>query len=99
MMPGDDPIAIPQGAESPVRHAEAGPFAYRYAYYRSTETRAAGDPGQDYLTFLQTGQSFVFALCDGVSQSFFGELAARALGNSLVQWLRNPLPDTLERSS
>ena len=28
-----------------------------------------------------------FALCDGVSQSFFGNLAAQQLGDALIGWL------------
>jgi hypothetical protein len=54
---------------------------------RSADTRAAGDSGQDYLTFSQDEQSFVFALCDWVSQSFYGDIAARLLGDGLLAWL------------
>ncbi len=68
------------------------PFPHRYCYARSADTRAANDAGQDYLTFRYDECAFVFALCDGVSQSFYGDLAARLLGDALVDWLWNTLP-------
>jgi len=62
-------------------------MSYRYAYARSRDSRSANEPGQDYLTFQESKTSFSFALCDGVSQSFFGELAAQFAGNVLLSWL------------
>jgi hypothetical protein len=61
--------------------------SYRYAYARSADSRAADETGQDYLTFSESGTWFAFALCDGVSQSFFGDIAARVLGDGLLKWL------------
>lgn len=75
------------------------PFPRRYAYARSTDTRAANDIGQDYLTFRHNDHAFVFALCDGVSQSFYGDLAARMLGDALVEWLWNQSVDNADVES
>lgn len=75
---------------------QARPFSLRYAYARSFDTRAADDPGQDYLTFRYNDQAVLFALCDGVSQSFYGDLAALYLGDALLNWLGNSLGLTLD---
>jgi hypothetical protein len=77
-------ISLPQGQETAVDFAQTGSFAYRYAYTRSADSRKGDENGQDYLLFGATPSRFVFALCDGVSQSFYGDLAARLLGNRLA---------------
>jgi hypothetical protein len=87
-------VQIIQDHELPVQTGRNPGFAWRYAYARSNESREAGDKGQDYLVFRYDGIRFTFALCDGVSQSFFGEIASRFLGNSLVNWLWRGLPPT-----
>jgi len=89
-------LQVPQDGETPVQVVRDRPFAWRYAYARSADTRAAGEPGQDYLIFRHDDQTFVFALCDGVSQSFFGDLAAHFLGDELVDWLWKDLPLVLD---
>lgn len=72
--------------ETPVeRHT--GAFSSRFAYARAAETKRAGDRGQDYLTCAEVGDSFVFALCDGVSLSFCGDIAAQILAVHLRDWL------------
>jgi hypothetical protein len=63
-------------------------FCMTWGYARSTDTREAGETGQDYLTFCSDAKSLRFALCDGVSQSFYGELAARCVGDALMDWFR-----------
>lgn len=78
--------------ETPVRYGRLGKFSYRYAYARSADSRKDDDAGQDYLTFSVEEQTCAFALCDGVSQSFYGELAAMLLGDALLKWLRESLP-------
>lgn len=80
-------VRIDQAAETPVKARQRARFGYRYAYARSADSRASGDPGQDYLTLREDGVRLAFALCDGVSQSFYGDLAARLLGDALVDWL------------
>jgi hypothetical protein len=88
-------LTLPQARETRARTRRAGPFRCRYAYARSADARAAGDTGQDFLAFRWSGRSLAFALCDGVSQSFYGDLAARFLGKALLAWLRR-LPRTIE---
>lgn len=60
---------------------------YRYAYGRSADSRKNDDTGQDYVAFYIENQRLAFAVCDGVSQSFFGDLAAAFVGNELVAWM------------
>ncbi len=74
-------------AETPPQKRSGPGYSYRYAYARSADSRAADETGQDYLTFSEGPTWFAFALCDGVSQSFFGEVAARILGDSILRWL------------
>ncbi|HYO49007.1 MAG TPA: hypothetical protein VEW94_04065 [Chloroflexia bacterium] len=85
-------LQVSQDGEIPVQLGRSGAFAWRYAYARSADTRAASDPGQDYLTFRYEGGTFAFVLCDGVSQSFFGDIAARFLGDALLSWAWSDLP-------
>ncbi len=80
-------IRLSQTRETEAHLVRRASFAYRYAYARSTESRLAGDPGQDYLALREDNTCLVFALCDGVGQSFFGDLAARQVGDALVDWL------------
>src|SRR5436305_1150770 len=82
-----DALQVAQDRETPVRVERYAAFSWRYAYARAAETRKFGALGEDYLTFRYADSVFVFALCDGVSQSFFGGLAARFLGDGLVNWL------------
>jgi hypothetical protein len=81
------PVCIPNDGELPLQEATAGPFAWRYAYARASERRATEKVGQDYLCFQVADDRFAFALCDGVGQSYFGDLAARLLGDALLDWL------------
>ena len=89
-------VRIPQAAETAVTTDQNEAFAWRYAYARAAESQAADESGQDFLTFRLSDQACAFALCDGVSQSFYGDIAARALGEALLAWLGEALPATLE---
>lgn len=62
-------------------------WACRYGYVRSMECRQAGESGQDYLALDIGDQGLSFVLCDGISQSYYGELAARMVGDRLLDWL------------
>lgn len=90
-----DSLRISQDRETPVQVDSNSTFAWRYAYARAAETRASGETGQDYLTFASNEEAFLFALCDGVSQSFYGDVAARAAGDALLEWLEGELPASL----
>ncbi len=80
-------VRIDQARETPVTARQRACFGYRYAYARSADSRASDDPGQDYLVLREDGVRLAFALCDGVGQSFYGDLAARLLGDALVDYL------------
>lgn len=78
---------IDQAKEASVTEIREGPFLFRYAYARSRDSRSNNEKGQDYITWRVSSDKLVFALCDGVSKSFYGEVGARILGNVLVGWL------------
>lgn len=89
-----DRIAVPQNRETSGQVITQG-FMLRHAYARSADSQAAGEVGQDYLTVGYGPGCCCFALCDGVSQSFYGDLAARFLGDALLDWLWALAPDQL----
>jgi len=86
-------IVVDPTKETSVQFKRRPLFSYRYAYARSADSQTTGDTGQDFLTFHEDQQKIIFALCDGVSQSFFGDLAARYLGQALIKWLNSAVPD------
>lgn len=93
-------LRIPQDRETPAQSVKRAWFGYRYAFNRSADSRASGDPGQDFLLIRESSKRLVFALCDGVSQSFYGDLGARLLGETLVRWFWEQTPsspDTLSQ--
>ncbi|MBN1313658.1 MAG: protein phosphatase 2C domain-containing protein [Anaerolineae bacterium] len=78
---------VPQSIETPVTFVTV-PSAYvRYAYSRSSDSMSSHIDGQDYLCFQHNDQRFVGVVCDGVGSSFCGNLAARILGDGLLEWL------------
>jgi hypothetical protein len=85
-------VRLGQDVETPVRVEESERFRWRYAYARCEESRHAGEPGQDYVAFDQAPAWFAFALCDGVGQSFFGNIGAQILGEHLLEFLTRCLP-------
>lgn len=78
---------IDQRLEYPLSSLQAGLFSIRCTYARSRESRQGDDMGQDYITYRVTDDSILFCVCDGVSQSFYGNLAAKYLGDSLLQFM------------
>jgi len=80
-------IRVRQDTETPLTTL-ATPFgALRYLYARSGDSMESDTVGQDYIAFRNDAARVTFAVCDGVGQSFIGELAARILGDGLVEWL------------
>lgn len=77
-------VSVPQDRETSVAHIEMQSMTLRYAYARSADSIKNADVGQDYLTFVYSPARVAFVLCDGVSQSFYGDLAARLLGTHLL---------------
>lgn len=92
-------IQLPQERESLVEVRQGPRLGCRYAYARSADTQSGGDRGQDYLTLLADETHFAFVLCDGVSQSFVGDLAARFLGDALLDWLWTKLNLNQDKSA
>jgi len=80
-------VTIDQERAHPLSRVRLAPGTIRYMYDRSSDCKATGEPGQDYLTFRYTSGRLAFAVCDGVGGSFLGNLAARFLGDHLVEWL------------
>jgi hypothetical protein len=80
-------IQLPQETETPLNSTQRERFGYRFAYARSLDSKMHNDKGQDYLTLREDETRLAFALCDGVSQSFYGDLAAQILGDTLLEWL------------
>src|SRR4051812_28143375 len=80
-------ITINQDSDTPARREITALATLTYLYDRSRDSKQGNAPGQDFITFRCEGQRLAFAVCDGVSQSFYGDLAARFLGEQLVSWL------------
>lgn len=80
-------VLLAQGQEIPVARIQAKTYSLRYAYARSADSLKNADVGQDHLAFAYDESKIVFALSDGVSQSFYGDLAARFLGERLLTWM------------
>jgi hypothetical protein len=78
---------VPQAIETPVTFVSAPEAYVRFAYSRSSDSMANQIEGQDYLCFRHNDQRLAFAVCDGVGSSFCGNLAARILGDGLLDWL------------
>jgi len=95
-MTDDTIVRVSQEQDTPVAAEQHRVYGYRYAYSRSADSQAHLDKGQDYLTFHENGKRLIFALCDGVSQSFYGDLAAHLLGDALVYWLWKRTPTLVE---
>ncbi len=78
---------VPQNIETPVTFV-AVPNAYvRFLYARSSDSMTSRSEGQDYLCFQHNDQRLVFVVADGVGSSFCGNLAARIVGDGLLEWL------------
>lgn len=80
-------FACNQLEETPITILYSEPFSIRYGFARSRETQMDHDKGQDYLSFETNGNSVSFVICDGVSLSFCGDLAAHFLSEKLLSWL------------
>ncbi len=80
-------IQLSQERESPVEVLQGPRLGCRYVYARSADSQSGGDRGQDYIVLVADEMRLAFVLCDGVSQSFVGDLAARLLGDALLEWL------------
>jgi hypothetical protein len=82
-------MKLPQDVETPLTPLRTPAGTVLYLYVRSADSVNAKTIGQDYVTFRYRGKDLSFAVCDGVGQSFMGDVAARLLGDSLTEWLMN----------
>ncbi len=80
-------VRLRQDIESPLTPVLTPIGTVLYLYARSGDSVSGNTVGQDYITFRYGGLDLCFAVCDGVGQSFIGDLAARILGDGLVEWL------------
>ncbi|MFN8611520.1 MAG: protein phosphatase 2C domain-containing protein [Vulcanimicrobiota bacterium] len=84
---------LPQDRETSPTWVQSQGLRWRYAFARAAETRAANDVGQDCVVLSKGQDGLSFCVTDGVSQSFFGDLAAAALADDLVDWLAGLNPE------
>jgi hypothetical protein len=77
----------PQDCETQASHSRVGPFELIWAFARAADSREAGMWGEDFLAFVVNESTLVFSLCDGVGESFMPRLAARFVGEKLLNWL------------
>lgn len=80
-------IELDQLHDTPVTVYQRGSTSIRYAYTRSKDSVQEKERGQDYLLFRSEPKRVVFAVCDGVGNSFFGGIGAQVVGEGLVSWL------------
>lgn len=80
-------MKLPQDIETPLTPVRTPIGTVLYLYVRSGDSVDANTIGQDYVTCQYRGKDLAFAVCDGVGQSFMGDVAARLLGDGLVEWL------------
>ncbi len=59
------------------------------------DSLAKGQRSQDALALWHAGKTYVLVVCDGVSQSFFGDFAAWVLAEALLHYLRTLPPNRL----
>lgn len=80
-------VTVRQDTETPLTTLRVPFGTVLYLYARSNDSVSNGTIGQDYVAFRCESEDLVFAVCDGVGQSFMGDLAARILGDGLCDWL------------
>lgn len=64
-----------------------GPFIFRFLSYRKSEDAALNLRSEDFIVSDLTQEKAVFALCDGVGSSFYGNIGSQILGEVLTSWL------------
>ncbi|MEM7533700.1 MAG: hypothetical protein AAF639_16065 [Chloroflexota bacterium] len=79
-----DVIRVDQAADEVYEQYTSVYGPIRTLYRRSHESAVHQVKGQDYLTVGCINGGIAFAVCDGVGQSFCGDLAAKFLGDTLM---------------
>ncbi len=85
-------VTFPQRADTAARRIRLPGAVLTALYDRSRDSRKAAAAGQDFIAFTAVEGRIAFCVCDGVSQSFYGDLAARYLGENLAVWLIDLTP-------
>ena len=85
-------VTFPQRADTAARRIRLPGAVLTALYDRSRDSRKAAAAGQDFIAFTAAEGRIAFCVCDGVSQSFYGDLAARYLGENLAAWLIDLTP-------
>lgn len=80
-------VSLPQTVETPTTTILHSNYRVRYTFARSSESQRLEVAGQDYLTLRHSDERVAFVLCDGVGQSYHGNLAAAFVGEHLLNWL------------
>lgn len=75
----------------PLTQVVRGPFYFRYASYPKREDAESGSGlhSEDYIVTDIEPYRGLFALCDGVGTSFYGNIGSQFLGETLLGWLRS----------
>ncbi len=81
-------VQLVQSSDTPFQVYRRAKWQYSYGYSRSAESSMSDDIGQDYMTLYEDEESLSFVLCDGVSMSYFGHIAAKFAGDRILRWLR-----------
>jgi hypothetical protein len=82
-------VAVEQDRRYPLTRQTVPPGLLRFMFDRSRDSHENAEPSQDFLAFRYGAGRLGFVICDGVGGSFLGNLAARLLGEHLVEWLWN----------
>jgi hypothetical protein len=80
-------IRVDQTKEVKLFSEQLASLHVRYTYHRAQETQQADDVGQDYLVCRYSDNEIAFCICDGVSLSYYGNIAAKLLGDELTDFL------------
>lgn len=77
---------------------EFGRVRIAIGFRRCKDFDSSNAPGQDFAVVQTDGRYAAGVVADGVSQSFFGEIAARALAEALLRklWLDRTAPPGIE---
>ena len=85
-------IETEQSRETKFTEIARGPFILRFISYRKSEDAKLNLRSEDYIVSELNPDKAVFALCDGVGSSFYGDIGSQILGETLLDWLSKVSP-------
>jgi hypothetical protein len=85
-------IETEQSKEISLTEFVRGPFMLRFISYRKSEDAKLNLRSEDYIVSELNPDKAVFALCDGVGSSFYGNIGSQILGEALLDWLGRVSP-------